>query len=427
MGGRLMKQQLQEISNKSHAETIDLWPEIYAALKETKAMKHPPRMSFVLSRVAAIFILFFLGAAVVYAVSQIYVDSGLEGERAERLITQVNESITHGDITIRFDWAYADENRISVGYTFLDAEGNVFVPERAKYSYEFGLYMRPMVEAEARGYRPTITLINRTSMYDLSSEQQISTWIPFFFYEMAEYSILEDDSVELDLRINLRGVPELYRFLVEIPVYPAQFEVEEILIHDADFDIVLHDLTVTPTMTSAFFCYTIPDEFLNQDIHWLNNWTSWESTISLYFDNENVSAIYPQIGRQFSSWRIDESEFCSSKNWAIPSDILPQRVRFVVHELRESSNGDYTEEQAQFLVEQYELRGIEVVSEAYAPTSTYGVWPVGLYETDAYTMETIEKQTIYDEVMRLFYAEFTEIPQIIGPWEIEFELNEASS
>jgi hypothetical protein len=422
-----MKKQLQEISNKSQAESVDLWPEIYAELKETKAMKNPPRIHVALSRIAAVVSLLFLGVAVVFAISQIYVDSGLEGERAERLVTQINESITHGDITIRLDWVYADVKRVSVGYTLLDTEGNVFVPEQSRYFYSFELYARPIVEFEARGFRPAMLLLEAdSSPYNMSNSQQIMTWRPYFDYGFSSYDLIENPAmegavIELDIRISLRNSGELYRFLAEVPVYPAQFEIDALVMHGDTLDLTLRELTITQTMTTIVFCYQIPDVSI---LEWNNDdFAFWEATeFRLYFDNQNINALYPEVVGEFMHVATWQDEFCEMINWAIPSDVLPQTIRFEVQELRESRNGSYSEEQAEFLAEQYGARGIRYeLNGPYNEAAGYSVWPTGLYE-----LAVLENQEIYNEVMALFYEQFPEIPRIVGPWEIEFELTEPS-
>jgi hypothetical protein len=374
-------------------------------------------MTYHLARLAAVFALFFVGAFVVYAFSQIYVDSGLEGERAERLVTQVNQSITHGDITIRMDWAYADVNRIMLGYTFLDAEGNVFQPESPEYSYQRMVNLREITPHAARNYRTSI-MSTGYERIDLNSiEQQIFSWTPYFDYDMPNV-LAELESLEVDLRIQIAGQQELYRFLVEIPIYQAQFETTAMLMDGETIDIVLQELTITPSLTNLIFCFQIP----GVDVRSWDEMSYWEAVdFSLYFDNQNIVDLYPDLSGEIMTWATYRNEFCTISSLAIPSDVLPETVRLEVYGMHEYNLGRYTEEQANYLVQLYEERGLsatvtEIRDETGQLLGTFAVWSDELYE-----LPLVEHYRNYNEIMRLFHEAFPEIPHYRGLWQIELE------
>jgi hypothetical protein len=417
-----MKEQLQEISNESHADSIDLWPEIYAEIKEGKKVKNSSRGGFVLSRVTVVLVLFFVGA-VVYAFGQffepIYVDSGLEGERAERLITPINESVMLGDTTVRLDWVYIDVNRMSVGYSILDETGRIYRTENPRLYYSAEVHLRRLADPLDTSYRPYVPIIGDSRLvYDSSLDQQIMSTVIWDHWEYQNQDVLDliDQDVEVDFRIIWKG--QLYRFLVETHIYPAQFEIRDAVMIPNDYGMMLQEVSVTATMTSLTFCYQLPEEFKERGTLW-NHWEV--GGFRLYFDDRNLAEFYPEASPEVWQTIGEDSANCNVIFWAIPSDVLPQTIRFELDEVHPYINGEYTLEQAEFLVEQYEARGISLESTlGYQETERYGVWPEELYN-----LPFAEQQAIYKDVMGLFYEAFPEMPRILGPWEIELDVSEA--
>jgi hypothetical protein len=428
MGGRLMKQQLQEISNKIHPEAIDLWPEIYAALKETKTMKTPPRISFVLSRVAAIFILFFLGAAVVYAVSQIYVDSGLEGERAERLVTPINQSVTHANLTIQFDWAYIDVSRISFGFTVFDAEGNIYLPVNKDLQYWTQLQIHDRNEHfgnDTEAYVSSFEIPTLLGTYDNENPQQVYSQ-EFFFDD------LPTNQVEMDVRIQFPfDSPYSFNFAFPITVYPALFVLEDTPMNsDSAIQMNLTEFSLTPTLTSGTICFQLPPEYQRTfDTHQTSTWRG--SGIHIYFDGQDISALYPNLTGYVVPIDAGIFQGCTLFRLAIPLDSMPQTILIMMEEMRENNGTWYTREEAELIQEIYQQHNVDVNIRRIYYVRQRGVTYDRIYyhewPEDWRELSIFEQQTLYEAVMDDFYATNPDAYRLIGPWEIEFELNEPSS
>jgi hypothetical protein len=420
MGGRLMKEQLTEISQKAQAETIDLWPEIYGELKETKTVKHP-KLNYQLARLAAVFSLFFVGALVVYAVSQIYVDSGLEGERAERLVTQVNQSITHDDMTIRLDWAYADVNRISFGFSVLDSEDNVYVPPVDE------LYYFASMEIEQHNEDGTFSLLGDPEileyylLYEEDIEQQVYTQV--FYLDK-----LPETQLEIALKLEFpQAANQAFEFSFPISVYPALFSSQSLIMDSEETPMVLDEFSITPTLTSAHICFDLPVEF-QRDENIVTNSVWFGTGVQIYFDGINVAELYPNISGYFGGLDLVVDKACTTLILAIPLDTLPSNVRIGMQEMREIHGGYYTLGEAELLQRIYLEHGIEVsISRIYFThqrdidysRAFYISWPEEFRK-----LSVFERISIQDMVMDDFFATNPDAFRITGPWEIEFELQD---
>ncbi|MCC6612386.1 MAG: DUF4179 domain-containing protein [Anaerolineae bacterium] len=115
MDEREFSQLLLEIAEREVPDTMDIYPEVQERLRHSVRRAARSRVSWTL--IAAILMLVMVVA--VYAVDQLLQagDPGLEGADAVNLITRLDLSQTIDGVTVSLDYAYADANRVTVGYT----------------------------------------------------------------------------------------------------------------------------------------------------------------------------------------------------------------------------------------------------------------------------------------------------------------------
>lgn len=422
-----MKEQLHEISQKSQAETIDLWPEIYAELKETKTMK-APRMSHQLARIAAVISLFFLGGLVVYAISQIYVDSGLEGERAEHLVTPINLSVTQGDVTIVVDWAYADMNRVTLAYRVLDAEGNTYIPEGGGHQFEYEVKIANVTNdpLEMR-YITGFVSPRAYTFYRGDKEQEIVNFNPAFnpaYIEIPE-SLSEEMRIDFIVFWEEDIRPIFITFNLEVS--PLQFEVYNVTMESNSIPSVIHEFGVSPTHTTLSTCLDVPEEYeRDRYMNWESDWIA--KGLKIYFDDVDIASLYPDVTGRYSIGlgQVGDNNLlmrCTLLLLDIPLDTMPQTARIVFDEWLEdrSSNFD-TLEEAETMAAIFEEHGYSLNAGNIDHDDFYEAsW---LSVDSFWLMPPFERQTAYESILNDYFATNPDAYRIEGPWEIEFQVSE---
>ncbi|MBN8640117.1 MAG: DUF4179 domain-containing protein, partial [Anaerolineae bacterium] len=117
---RLITQSLHETAHEEIPDTMNLLPEIHSQLAGVR------RRSRSLSLLIVVVLMFAVSTTVFAIVSGQIGDPGLEGARANNLITDVNQTQTIDGVTVTLEWAYADAHRLVFGYSVLAPEENVF-------------------------------------------------------------------------------------------------------------------------------------------------------------------------------------------------------------------------------------------------------------------------------------------------------------
>lgn len=145
MDKQALQQHLSEIAENEVFETMNLMPEIRAALERTAPPK--PKHVWRLANVAAATAIFAFSAAAVYAVYQEIRggDPGLEAVNADNQIIFFDETHTvEGgepyDLAVTLDYAYADANRITASVT-----ANGMAPQ----SDQIAVYLNPTLTDDA--------------------------------------------------------------------------------------------------------------------------------------------------------------------------------------------------------------------------------------------------------------------------------------
>lgn len=121
MDKRRIQQHLEDYAKQEIPDDMNLWDNIKTELTLPGRARRSRSFSLVLA------LLLTFGAAVgVYAVfrQQIIGDPGVEGARDANLVTDLEESQTIDGVTLTLNWAYADANRIAIGYSIVAPEDN---------------------------------------------------------------------------------------------------------------------------------------------------------------------------------------------------------------------------------------------------------------------------------------------------------------
>jgi hypothetical protein len=192
-----------------------------------------------------------------------YQDPVLEAARAAGLITTINKSKTIDDVTLTLDWAYADVQRIALGYTVQTKAGKS--PEALFTNL-----------SSAKLTDDKKAMFSFASGYPAQSEDTNKTAMVVEFHTQAMVPI--KDSTDFDLNndyfnpapktVNLTFDPQLgelnqsplpISFSFTLPLYPAVIVKPKQTVRVNNIPVTLEQLTITPAKTTARVCYDLPD------------------------------------------------------------------------------------------------------------------------------------------------------------------------
>ncbi|MBL8134564.1 MAG: DUF4179 domain-containing protein [Anaerolineae bacterium] len=118
MNEQRIRECLHDITRQEIADNMTLWENVKAELTPPRRARTTRSMSLVL---AALFMLMAAAAAFAVAHFQAF-DPGIEGAMSADLVTELGIRQTIADVTLTLDWAYADANRIAIGYSLTTPE-----------------------------------------------------------------------------------------------------------------------------------------------------------------------------------------------------------------------------------------------------------------------------------------------------------------
>jgi hypothetical protein len=135
-----VNQALDDVTEQAVSAGVDLWPRIEARAQAlpTRARRRwlpASRSAWAGLALAAL----LLAGATAYAGAPVLnrlltMDDQFRTEDAQRLGRTLNLSQTLGDVSVTVQWAYADRQRVLVGYTIASADGRRFDPGEASLS-----------------------------------------------------------------------------------------------------------------------------------------------------------------------------------------------------------------------------------------------------------------------------------------------------
>lgn len=225
---------------------------------------------------AAVALLAFVGAALALsaALAQlIRQDAGLRAVFDSDQGTELNLSQTIGDYTVTLKWAYADGNRLTVGYTIAGAPGVEYTNLQA-FSNRLLLQGAPPVEL------PGMFGVGNVFSYELpyASNQVGNVSAHSYTFDL---TVLDPVPNVLNLRLELEvygvtvlkrtqipdpsdealwghGTPFVFEFSLPVDKM-ARVLAEPQTATDQGIAITLKRVTVTPSQTRLVLCYEAPD------------------------------------------------------------------------------------------------------------------------------------------------------------------------
>ena len=116
---------LHDISEKSDADTSNLWHRIEHQLEEEKLMRKSKNRRLRLSVTWAMALLGILVmSSAIFGRNQRQLYHPVTIAEIERMASPLNLVETNYDLTIQLDWAYADATQVVVAYSLFDVDGD---------------------------------------------------------------------------------------------------------------------------------------------------------------------------------------------------------------------------------------------------------------------------------------------------------------
>lgn len=271
-------------------DTVDLWNKVEAKLP---ASTYPVvRTGFRLSRVALVVVLLAMSAVAVYALYQgtiVPSDPGITDIAQADLLTEIDEIQTipgDHDLTVTLDYAYADANRITVGYTVRGA-----APEGRRMM----AYSNPtLLTADGSAFDRLLLLADAQAQQP-ATDEAAGGFSSTLTANFITGEVAAGDEAALDLRLMV----EVALSYLDSGEFPApgmlmagatQFEFSVPLIDGVMIDVgqsstaaeravELQRISLTPSMTRLDLCYDLPP---------VTDFPGWAPFVTLSIDGEPV-------------------------------------------------------------------------------------------------------------------------------------------
>lgn len=296
MNERWIAQSLQEQARKDIPDDMNLIPEVYERLGRATRTAARSRLSWIAAAVLAMLAI----GVVAYAAARLLQDSprdpGLEGASEADLVTELNMEQTIEGVTITLEYAYADSNRISIGYRMSGT-----APMGTGYQ-DVG---HTLTDSAGNEYQTMFGGGGGGGSGDIPDPQNI----PFSGFTTASFDVPPMDDVPDDLALRLEinvnrvisarlddastpqpveGAPiteplEPFVFEFTVPFIAGQVVEPQQSATANDITLTLNRLVIAPSLTRGDICFDpLPD-------------TDYAPVISLTIDGEAVP-IDPQQG-----------------------------------------------------------------------------------------------------------------------------------
>ncbi len=113
MNDKHIRAALDQIAKQEIPDDMNLWENLSQEIPAHRAARVTRSISLIV-----VMLLMLVAAAAVYAVVRVQItDPGISGAMEANLVTELGLSQTIDDVTVTLDWAYADANRIAIGYS----------------------------------------------------------------------------------------------------------------------------------------------------------------------------------------------------------------------------------------------------------------------------------------------------------------------
>lgn len=276
-----ISQTMNIIAEETVPANLDLWPQIQSKLQPPH--DRPFWLGLIpttpLGRGIAAAMLVLLFGGVAYAVgplvSQLFqAEAGLKHVQETDLVQPLNLSQTIDGVTFVLDQAYADGNRVVLGYTVISPEDQQYAPQRETLMDLSGVVLPPML-----GYGDGAGHYIRS--FDASPVQATSHRLDLRLVIYAEEFTLPPEAVELLKAFSqpdgsVAEIPDSlieklppkpkgktvgpFTFSFSIPFLPSRrIEIQQVF-ETADASVRLERIVITPSETQAFICLKPPPD-----------------------------------------------------------------------------------------------------------------------------------------------------------------------
>ena len=349
---------LHDISEKSDADTSNLWHRIEHQLEEEKLMRKSKNRRLRLSVTWAMALLGILVmSSAIFGRNQRQLYHPVTIAEIERMASPLNLVETNYDLTIQLDWAYADATQIVLAYSAFDMDGN---PVLANELAENGrveikhLHPNPDTSSLFSFFPPTV-------ISELDAPQQVvrfsitGTYLARLNTLLDGFDLTESGFMAIQLNFfqnlsNMQYIPT-HTFDIEIPFGLSTFEQHNDYIesfNDWDIDVTVEDIEVyfndfviADSSTHLFMCLQTPSDV--EETWYLPN------EVNLYVNNRAVETVSIPY-QNFAQWsdidgtriRLDaiyfsnngsfEDGYCVQFMWQLAFDELPQTIRVEIPE-----------------------------------------------------------------------------------------------
>lgn len=316
-----IKQILYEISEEEVSNDLDIWPAIQTRLGTQRLRK----TSFIpvtvrLGWVGIGFVLLLLAGSVVYALSPIIqnlltMDPGLNSVESDGLGYSLNLNQTINEVTVVLNWVYADESRVTVGYSIHTDDGEDYEPQQFI-----------LTDAEGHSFS-SIVGIGTTSTSEETGVTASSGESGYIFSFDAASVPNKPPTLNLQLEILLKSratseVAGPFTFNFDTPFTPSRIiEPKQTMVQE-DIAVTLERVIVTPSDVVTIICFNAPNETYNDwlPISQIDVKTAegnFQATVGRQ-SNQNHTCTdnhyFPPLYKHSGSWKLTVTELVGFKN-----------------------------------------------------------------------------------------------------------------
>lgn len=433
-----MKDILHNISDKSDAEQ-SLWYSIEQQMKEENLMRKSKnrRVRFSLTMIAALIGIIVIGSiSFGRSIRPIYHPVTLT--ELETMATPINLAVTHEDMTVFLEWAYADPGQIVLAYTVFDAEGNALTGSELE---DVSTETRIVWDADQYS-----SFGDRPSEVNPDSTRQIAgifgSWLHFqSINELSEGEFDFTQAISLDIRFLVyishdnAGLAR-HQFDFELPYRALQFEQHRNLFsyfsepwnNDEasveSIEVYFNDFMINDSISNAMICLRLPDD-APSGIYFLGD-------VNLFVDGDFVengiisSDVSPDSDEDYSLFEtynhfyheIGHSRpYCGLYSWHIAFDTMPDSVRVELGEIAYAFADD--EESAELYRGLFSAQGYDLSYSRDDETLELDIdYPDSWWE-----LSQRKKYLIGKNILEAFHQENGEAV-LTGDWEYTFNITE---
>ncbi len=257
---------------------VDLWPALHTRLgtstAQVKSYVRWPTIRLGWAGLTIIILLLF--SSVAYAISpvlrQLFIntDPGLQHVEETNLVQPLHLSQTIDGLIVTIEQAYADANRVAVGFTFVDPEGRRFDLQNIRLTYLPDTELPPMGAGGSGDGRYHLNfdasaVQDAPRQLDLQFVVYAEEW--FYTPEIIElvkkygsHEAIPDDKIPRKIVGGIGDKTGPFVFNFTIPFLPSQTLSIQQTVEAGNIQVRLEEVSITPSESQATVCVTPPVE-----------------------------------------------------------------------------------------------------------------------------------------------------------------------